>query len=843
MTSLRTALLLLVAAFMTALLAACGGGSGTTPPAISLAFTSGFTPPTSLGIGATAPNGIAATITNGAQNATVSWSCAPVSQCGTFSPTSTGSTIPTTYTAPSTVPAGGSVTITAASAGATSISATINITSSVAVTFAAAPPTSLLIDAAAINITANVANDPNNAGVNWTVTCGSAGQCGSFNPTSTLSGVATQYTDPADVPTGNTVTVTATSVTDNTKIATATITITSTISVGFSPGFGPPVSPINTNTQIQLAAAISNDPNSAGVNWTATCGSAQCGSFNPTTPTGNNVPVTYTAPLTVPTGGTVTVTATSVSDFNQTATGTITITGAPTTLPDGTYVFQLSGEDNNNTSPFNVAGAFTIQSGVITGGEQDFVDSLFIGSDAIAREGSSSATNITPTTDGNLQIVFDTGDTNIGVGGNGLETINVVLVNSSTGSGLLTWYDSFAAGTGTLLPQDPSAIQALPQYGYAFLTSGNDSTIFPVAIGGIVNVDSTTGTISGAGSVFDINDADFNGVGIVEQDQTLDASTVTGPGGGTTPDQFGSVLFTLNPSIASSVPEIGLVGYIIDSNTIALVETSDNFGGITGGIALAQGQSKTGHFGTSDLSGSAYVVGAQGQDTVFFLNFAGALTFNADTTVSGTATFNDLSAESSSAVTANYAVDAAGTGRATITNLAGTGLDSGSNSATVQLYLDGKGNALIASMDAGDVTAGPAYQQPSSPSFSGSYALGATGVSNATGYFWSAAGPLVVGSGGAIDSASSFTDFNYFGAPSTLTTDVALSGTAVAPSGTITGLGADSPSDPDTFDFYVIDNLRAFGIETDITQLGLLYMQQPPVPKPTSSKKHEKAHK
>ena len=98
---------------------------------------------------------------------------------------------------------------------------------SISVAFNPAPPTSLQINATA-SLTAVVSNDSANAGVTWSVTCGSAGACGGFNLTSTASGAATTYTAPAAVPTGNTVTVTATSVTDTTKSAPATITITAT---------------------------------------------------------------------------------------------------------------------------------------------------------------------------------------------------------------------------------------------------------------------------------------------------------------------------------------------------------------------------------------------------------------------------------------------------------------------------------------------------------------------------------------------------------------------------------------------------------------------------------------
>ena len=86
--------------------------------------------------------------------------------------------------------------------------------------------------------------------------------------------------------------------------------------------------------------------------------------------------VTYQAPVSVLTG-TVTLTATSVDDVTKSTAASFTV-GAPSaiTLPDGNYVFQLSGQDTNGT--FNVAGVFTLASGAITGGEEDFTDSLFV---------------------------------------------------------------------------------------------------------------------------------------------------------------------------------------------------------------------------------------------------------------------------------------------------------------------------------------------------------------------------------------------------------------------------------------------------------------------------------
>jgi hypothetical protein len=122
--------LLLITAASTVLIAACGN-QNSTPPPIVVTFTPGSTPPATLSHqspGNTA--GIAATITNGPQNAVVNWSktCGSA-DCGSFNPTSTASTIPTTYTAPASIPSGGTVTVTATSAddSTKSVSATITI--------------------------------------------------------------------------------------------------------------------------------------------------------------------------------------------------------------------------------------------------------------------------------------------------------------------------------------------------------------------------------------------------------------------------------------------------------------------------------------------------------------------------------------------------------------------------------------------------------------------------------------------------------------------------------------------------------------------------------------------
>ena len=84
------------------------------------------------------------------------------------------------------------------------------------------PPTALEVSATT-GIAAIVTNDPKNAGVN--LSCVPAKECGTFSPNPIASNVPTTYQAPPAVPSGGSVTVTATSVTDPTKFVSATITI------------------------------------------------------------------------------------------------------------------------------------------------------------------------------------------------------------------------------------------------------------------------------------------------------------------------------------------------------------------------------------------------------------------------------------------------------------------------------------------------------------------------------------------------------------------------------------------------------------------------------------------
>ncbi len=171
----------------------------------------------------------------------------------------------------------------------------------------------------------------------------------------------------------------------------------------------------------------------------------------------------------------------------------------------------------------------------------------------------SSGSSVVTGNNGNVLITLNTGDSAIGVAG--VETFDASIVSST--NGLLTEYDAWASGSGTL---DLQTSLAAPSGGYAFFVGGVDQFGGPLVIGGVINVDNVggAGNISGAGSVFDENDD-----GILSPDQLFAASTVTGP------DAFGQVVFTLNPQTpdGNTINEFTMVGYLVDADHIRWVET------------------------------------------------------------------------------------------------------------------------------------------------------------------------------------------------------------------------------------------------------------------------------
>jgi hypothetical protein len=256
--------------------------------------------------------------------------------CGTFTPGHTmGAPLPsyatnatgyvTFYTAPAVPPKQGIVTLYASATSDptqfTSVTITINGLP-ISVGFAPAPPNALGLNTST-QFKAVLTNDATNAGVNWSVLCGSSA-CGSFSSSQTASGVVTTYTSPSAVPIGGTVKLTATSIADPTKSTSATVQI---MPVGIS--VTPTVFSVATAGTEPLIATVVNDGLNKGVDWTVSCTNAvtpaSCGTI--TAHTASGVTATYTAPslANIAVGTTVTVTAASTADPTQTAMSVATM--------------------------------------------------------------------------------------------------------------------------------------------------------------------------------------------------------------------------------------------------------------------------------------------------------------------------------------------------------------------------------------------------------------------------------------------------------------------------------------------------------------------------------------
>jgi hypothetical protein len=288
----------------------------TAPPApISVSVAP---PAPSVQVGGT--QALTATVANDSQNKGVSWKLSGAgctgAACGILSATN-GTTI--TYTAPAAVPTPPTVVVSATSVADNTkfSSATITITAPpLPITVTVLPTPVNVPTNTAQTFTATVANDPQNKGVTW-ILLGSTCQdtfCGSLSTVSSASGVAITYTAPPNVPMLPTVTLRATSVSDNTKSDFATITITSPTPTDISVSLTPKRGGLILGQSLSLTATVTNDVNAQGVSWTSTGGSFVGVS---------STAVNYFAPSTA---GVVTVTATSNADNTKSASATIGVT-------------------------------------------------------------------------------------------------------------------------------------------------------------------------------------------------------------------------------------------------------------------------------------------------------------------------------------------------------------------------------------------------------------------------------------------------------------------------------------------------------------------------------------
>ncbi len=489
-----------------------------------------------------------------------------------------------------------------------------------------------------------------------------------------------------------------------------------------------------------------------------------------------------------------------------------------TALAAGNYVFSVAGMDSGSanctgqefvcTQSYIAAGVFTVNaSGNIATGEMSFSDFNYY-----VQEGITSGSVALNSADSNLLITINTGDVNIGPGaatgaGSGTLVLNAAMASSTRG--LISEYDLWATSTGELDAQtSTAALCPTTPCGYAFNLVGFDGNDAPIGLGGVFTIDGASGGIDGTGSIFDIND-----VGNLFPGNTVSSGSVSAP------DSMGFVTITINDTaFYGADPGIVLDGYIVDANHIRLIEnwTVDSNASDVGGTALAQ--TGTGGFNTASISGTTYVIGTEGSDVNGPLQVAGELTFNADNSVGGNLSFNDIVTQSPQGGTAitggTWADDGSGTGRVIVTG-ATDGATFGYN---LTLYETGDGHATVLSLDVTDMVSGLGTMQASGlgvSSLSGKYTLALDEFS--AGVEGDGDGQITASSSAL--TLTGFTDENGSLLGAGLVPNQALtssySGSAGSPIIDITGNGGG------LLTLYLIDGTQGVVIENDTGQLTL----------------------
>jgi hypothetical protein len=377
-----------------------------------------------------------------------------------------------------------------------------------AVAFSPAAPTTVAMGMSA-PVTATVSNDSAAKGVNWS--CTPANSCGSFNPTSTASGMATTYTAPATVPAGANVVVIATAVSDAMKNVNANVYI-SGVTVHFTTA---PPSVVAQGATANPVATVANDGALAGVNWSCTP-VGTCGSFNPPM-TQSGASTTYTPPSK---GTNVVITATSVTDPKASAGGPVIVPGtASLATLKGQYAFLIHAAVGNQTTRgfTTFMGSVTLDGlGNVTAGIEDLVSPIYYDQgdpicptntagpcSAPAPVPNASYYTVDPNGHGTLRIKTLNGETlDFSFIATSPSHAEIVETAGDPGSGTLDLQTTKTGQTGGF---DVSQISG----NYAFTLDGVNASASPthkLSVGGVFQADGT-GNVTNA--TLDVND---NGV-------------------------------------------------------------------------------------------------------------------------------------------------------------------------------------------------------------------------------------------------------------------------------------------------------------------------------------------
>jgi len=372
----------------------------------------------------------------------------------------TGATV--TYLAPTTA---GSHTLTATSAAdpTKSASAGLTITTPVLAVGLTLSPTSLTLAAGApASFTATVSGSTT-TGVSWTVD-GIANGNGTVGTVSGSGGTIT-YTAPS---TGGIHTLTATSLADATKNASATITVQATqtvVAIAMSPG----TATVTAGTSATFTASVTGTT-TTGATW-AVDGIAN-GNTTVGTLSGSGSSRTYSAPTTT---GSHTITATSSADPSKSAAAVATVQA-----PSPTVSVALS--PTALTLATGASSSFTATVSGTTTGVTWMVDGVANGNSTVGTvTGSGNTVTYTAPSTGGVHTLYATSTADTTKSASATLTVQAPLLVS------------------VALSPSSSTVTAGSATTFTASISGTTNTGTTWAVDGIANGNTTVGTLTGTG--------------------------------------------------------------------------------------------------------------------------------------------------------------------------------------------------------------------------------------------------------------------------------------------------------------------------------------------------------
>lgn len=327
----------------------------------------------------------------------------------------------------------------------------------VAIAFQPQPPGSVAINATAA-VTAVVSDDSSNAGVDWSLTCPNAGNCGSLSSLHTDSGNAVTYTPPAAL-SGNqqTVNVAAFATADHTKNVLAPITITA-FGNNLKGTYVLQTSGVDASAlPYQFAGVITLDGNGVITAGEQTYSNTVMSVSDPITGGSYFIGADGRGTLTLNTGdqdlgqlGVETFSLVFLSSSqalvakiddpniqvssNESSVGTLDLQTA-TTPPAGGYAFTVSGTDIATLSPTAFGGILNIDSPNTISGAGSIADQDLAGS--VTNSAALSGTVSDPDSFGVVQfsLTTDFASGPIQFMGYIVDALHIKLIESDNGSG------------------------------------------------------------------------------------------------------------------------------------------------------------------------------------------------------------------------------------------------------------------------------------------------------------------------------------------------------------------------------------------------------------------------